>query len=161
MSIVIRLGKCTEDPRKLDKAANFESSNPVSVTADLKDSCSVMDPQFILSTQAVSLVNYNYIQVQSWGRYYYIQDIVTMPGSRVAIRCAEDVLTSNAADIKNLTGFVSRSESSKTPFVPNSSYHVQANRQCETIAFNRTPFVANYGTDQVYLLTVMGGVHGS
>ena len=157
MSIIIRVGVCTEDPRKLDKRPNFESSSPAEISVDVKDNCSIMSPQFILTAALVDLTQYNFLHVPSWGRYYYINDIVALTGSRVSIRCAEDVLTSNADQILGLSAYVVRSEQHKNAYLPNSSYHAQTNRQCETIPFNRTPFTANYGSDQVYLLSIMGG----
>lgn len=159
MSVNIRIGQCTEDPRKLDKRPNFESSTPTTIAADIKDNCSTMHPQLVLTASLVNLTQYNYLEIPSWGRYYYIDDIVVMTGGRVAVRCSEDVLTSNADQILTLTAFVQRSEQHKTPYLPNSDYNVQCNRQCETIPFNITPFRANYATDEVYLLTVMGGAH--
>jgi len=161
LAINIRIGICNEDPRKLDKRPNFESSSPVTVAADIKDSCSLSAPQFVLTASLVDVSKYNYIHVSAWhDRYYFIDDFVVMPGSRIMIRCSVDPLTSNADEILQLTAMVSRSESRKNKYLPNSNYHAQANRQCQTIPFDRTPFTANYATDQVYLLTVMGGSQG-
>lgn len=161
MAINIRLGISTEDPRKLDKRPNFESSNPVTVAADIKDSCSLNAPQLILTASLVDVSRYNYVHVAAWhDRYYFITDFVAMPGSRIMIRCRVDALTSNADEILQLTAYVARSESKRNAYLPDSNYHPMSSRNCETIPFNRTPFAANYATDQVYLLTVMGGVQG-
>lgn len=163
MSISIKIGSCTEDPRKLDKRQNFESSEPHTITVEIKDTCSIMRPDFVLISTNVQISGYNYIHVPTWGRYYFIDDIVTMPGYRTMIRCREDVLTSYADQISNLTGNVQRAESTslRNALVKDPGYNVQSNRQCETIPFNRTPFAANYATDQVYLLTVVGGTDTS
>lgn len=163
MSISIKIGTCTEDPRKLDKRQNFESSEPATITVEIKDTCSIMRPDFVLVSTNVQISGYNYIHVPTWGRYYFIDDIVTMPGYRTMIRCREDVLTSYADQISNLTGNVQRAESTslRNALVKDPGYNVQSNRQCETIPFNRTPFAANYATDQVYLLTVVGGTDTS
>lgn len=163
MSISIKIGTCTDDPRKLDKLPNFISSNPTEITVDVKDVCSIMRPEFVLITTNVDISQYNYVQVPAWGRCYYIEDITTMPGSRTAIRCREDVLTSYSDQIKLLTANIQRAESSalRNGLIRDTGYNVQANRQCETIPFNRTPFAANYSTDQVYLLTVVGGTDTS
>lgn len=163
MSLSIKIGSCTEDPRKLDKRPNFESSEPATITVDIKDTCSIMRPDFVLISTNVQISGYNYIHVPTWGRYYFIDDIVTMPGYRTMIRCREDVLTSYADQISNLTGNVQRAESTslRNALVKDPGYNVQSNRQCETIPFNRSPFAANYATDQVYLLTVVGGTDTS
>ena len=160
VAINIRLGICNEDPRKLDKRPNFEISSPVTVAADIKDSCSLNNPQFIFTASLVDVSRYNYIHVAAWhNRYYFIDDFVVMPGSRIMIRCSVDPLTSNADDILQLTALVSRSENQKSAYLPNENYHAYNTRACVTLPFDRTPFSANYSTDQVYLLTVMGGAH--
>lgn len=163
MSISIKIGTCTEDPRKLDKRPNFLASDPDTILVDIKDVCSIMRPQFVLITANVELSQYNYLEVPAWNRYYYIEDIITMPGYRTAIQCREDVLTSYADQIKGLTANIQRAESStlRNALIRDPGYNVQSNRQCETIPFNRTPFAANYATDQVYLLTVVGGTDTS
>lgn len=164
MALTIQIGNCTENPRKLDKMPNFLASNPVEITVDIKNSCSIMRPEFVLVSTAVDISHYNYLIVPSWnGRCYYIDDIVTMPGVRTAIRCREDVLTSNAAQIGDLLINVHRAEDAaiRNRYIHDSGYNVQANRQCETIPLNRTPFSANYSTDEVYILTVVGGTDTS
>ena len=161
MAITIRIGVCTEDPRKVDKRQNFEASVPAQISVEVKENCSIMHPQLILTSSLVQLSRYNYLHIPEWGRYYWIDDLIAMPGSRIEIRCKEDVLTSNADDILGLTAYAARSESRQSKMLYNSDYHLQQDRQCQTIAFNRTPFIANYATDRVYLLTVLGGTNNA
>lgn len=75
------------------------------------------------------------------------------------IQAAEDVLTSNAAAIAALQINVQRAEqrSAQNRMIRDGLLPIQANRQCETITFDRSPFSANYATDKIYLLTVLGG----
>ena len=96
MAITITLGTITVDQRTLDKRQNFTDSEPADISAKLKDNCSVMQPIFLLTASVVDIVNYNYCYVSDWGRYYFIRNVITMPGGRIELRCAEDVLTSNA-----------------------------------------------------------------
>ena len=159
MAIQIRLGTCTEDPRKLDKAPNFELSSPRSVTAQIKDNCSIMAPAFLLSASLVEISQYNFLHVPSWGRYYFIKNLIAVTGSQIMIQAAEDVLTSNAAAIAALQINIQRAEQSdaQNRMIRDGLLPLQANRQCETITFDRSPFSANYATDKIYLLTVLGG----
>lgn len=159
MSITIKIGSISVDPRTLDKTTDFSSSTPVEITAKVKDSCSVMNPRFILSASVVDLIEYNYCYVSDWGRYYYIDNMVTMPGGRTEIVCREDVLTSNVDAIKAMKINLARSTSQINTRITDGSRPAQANRQCETIAFNDCHLGANYASDIVYVLTVQGGAH--
>lgn len=159
MSISIIIGTCTEDPRKLDKRPNFAANAPRTITAQIKDNSSIMRPSLALSASIVDIANYNYLHVPSWGRYYYINNIIAATGAQIILQCAIDVLTSYADAIGDLTINLERVEQDRdhNRYITDPLLPRQANRQCETIPFNRTPFAANYATDQVYLLTVMGG----
>lgn len=159
MAISIQLGSVSVDPRTLDKRPSFTDSQPATVSAQIKDACSIMQPTFILTAAAVDLVGYNYLHVQSWGRYYFIRNIITMPGSRVELQCREDVLTSNAEEIKAMQINLARSTSQINTRITDGSRPAQANRQCETIAFKDCLLGANYDTDIIYVLTVQGGAH--
>lgn len=159
MSITIQIGTCTEDPRKLDKSANFAASEPVDVTAQIKDNCSIMHPTFILSATAINFATTNYLHVADWHRYYYIDNIVALTGARVEVRCSEDVLTSNADAIKGLRIRLHRAQNRENKKVLDPMRPSQVNRQCETIEFKNCQLGATYSTDHVYVLTVQGGAH--
>lgn len=158
--ITIKIGSISVDPRTLDKTTDFESSSPSSVTARIKDNCSVMNPRFILTAAVVDLINYNYCYVQAWGRYYYIDNMITMPGGRTEIVCREDVLTTNADAIKNLKISLVRSQAQPNKKMLDNFRPSQVNRQCETIEFkNCLVGSVNFDTDICYVLTVQGGAH--
>lgn len=161
MSISVQFGICTEDPRKIDKRSNFAGSSPINVSCTIKDNCSIQDPVFILATGSVNLSKYNYAYVAVWGRYYFIVDMNTMPGGRVAVKCVEDYLTSNADQILALSLYLDRTEEKEKSnvYLPDSRIPTEQRRQQITIDFNSTPFTANYAADTVYVLTVLGGAH--
>lgn len=159
MSVTIQIGTCTEDPRKLDKSANFIASDPADVTAQIKDNCSIMHPVFILSATAIDFASTNYLHVADWNRYYYIDNIVALTGARVEVRCSEDVLTSNADAIKGLKIRLHRAESRENKKVLDHLRPSQVNRQCETIKLKNCKLGANWSTDKIYVLTVQGGAH--
>lgn len=157
MAVSIQYGQCTADPRKLDKSTDFQGDSPV--TATIKDNCSIMTPDFIVSASIVDLATCNYLKCTTWSRYYYITDLVTMPGGRVMIRCSEDVLTSNAEQIKQLSLYLDRTQQkvNADKYLNDRRVPAELRRQCITLDFDKTPFTANYGSDTVYVLTVLGG----
>lgn len=158
MALTLRYGYVTADPRKLDKSAEF-LQHSTDISATVKENCSIMNPDFIVSASIVALQTCNYVQVPEWGRYYFVDDLYTMPGGRVAIRCHEDVLTSHASEIANLKLYLDRTqdESKRSKYLPDGSLPAETRRKCITLDFDSTPFRANYATDKVYILTVLGG----
>lgn len=162
MSITITIGSISVDPRTLDKRANFAASDPEDITAKLKDNCSIMQPVFLLTTGVVDIVNYNYCYVSVWARYYFIRNVVTMPGGRVELRCSEDVLTSNADEIKNIVGTVGRqqSEQMRDRWLQDPKMLQSSKIYTQNLHFSENPFTYGDGAlgDQVhYILSVVGG----
>lgn len=147
-------GTCGDDNRVVSK--NVQWGTPINCS--VYHECSIMNPIFLLEYSS-SLVNYNYLKVQSWGRYYYIVDITVAPGGRIYLTCSEDVLMSNKDEILSLKAYLIRSENKSNKLLKDNSFPVQTNRQLETYTFNRSPFTANYASDITYVLTVIGGDH--
>ena len=95
--------KNTDDKRKLNKTLSVQRS----VIADIKGTCSITAPTLILSYQGV---DFNYIFVPTWSRYYFVTDIAVTTGGRVEVRCKVDVLMSNIDEILNLNCLILRQE---------------------------------------------------
>ena len=161
MAISVQFGICTEDPRKIDKRSNFLGSSPVTIPCTIKDNCSIQNPILVVSPASINLSKFNYAHISIWGRYYFIVDMFTMPGGRVSIKCTEDYLTSNADQILALSLYLDRTADTEksNKYLPDSRIPTELRRQQRTIDFNMTPFTANYGSDVVYVLTVLGGAH--
>jgi len=155
--MTITTGVCTSDPRVLDKRPYFTDTR--SMTAQYKSAVNDQKPDIIISTADWPSVH-NYMQIGS--NYYYIRDYTRMPGGQTMLHCELDPLTSMADQIRDLNVTVIRQEHDTSGrLIIDQAYTYQANRQCQTLAFNRTPFTANYASDRVYLLTVLGGVDGA
>ena len=152
--LTITPGKCGDDNRVVSKNVEWGTA----INCSVYHECSIMSPVFLLEYNS-SLVNYNYLKVESWGRCYYIVDITVAPGGRIYLTCSEDVLMSNKDEILSLKAYLIRSENKPNKLLKDNSFPVQTNRQLETYAFNRSPFTANYTSDITYVLTVIGGDH--
>lgn len=163
MAISITVGTVSVDPRTLDKRSNFESSSTETIYVTIKDNCSIMQPVFVLTASAVDIISYNYLHVPDWGRYYFIKNIVTMPGTRIELICKEDVLTSNADAIKNIVGTVGRqqSERMRDKWLQDPKMLQSSKIYTENLHFSENPFIYGDGTavdPQIhYILSVVGG----
>lgn len=149
--LAIRLATCTCDNRVVDKTGSIIYA-PVYTNCDVYHECDVMNPTFLLAYNS-SIVNYNYLVVESWSRYYFITGVTVAPGGRIYISCKEDVLMSNKDEILELTAYASRSQSSQEHYLIDEKVP-----SLITIFRTHTTFDATFNdTGFNYLLTVKGG----
>ena len=154
----IQIGTVDADPRTLDKSALMRNVRTLQVQID--KNCNVKKPVFLLDIDGYNTAA-NYCYVQSWNAYYFLSEPVVMDGVRCTVTGTLDPLTTYADKIKNLTGYLVRTEDTarSNKFVHDPHMPTQENRKCRSYDFNRSPFTANYGNDAVYILTVIGGNH--
>ena len=139
------------DARVLDKTSFVTYGNPIG--CDVFHECSIMNPVFLIE-YFPAIVDYNYLKIESWGRFYYINDVTLAPGGRAYITCSEDVLMGNKDQILELVAYANRSESSTERYAVDG--------KIQSLIYNyRThiPFDGSFGTflGHQYLLTVKGG----
>lgn len=148
--LTITPGLCTCDNRVVDKT-NFVTFG-TGINCDVYHECDIMNPVFLLKYDS-GLVDYNYLYVQSWSRYYFINNATVAPGGRIYLTCSEDVLMSNKDDILNLTAYAHRSQSSQEHFLVDDKVPslVTTFRTHQTFGGSLTANTFNY------LLTVKGG----
>lgn len=121
--MTVDLLSTSDDPRTLDKTTTAIAS----LTAKPTENCSILSPRLIINyTAAASAANYMYIQ--DFGRYYFIDNITVSTGSELILSGSVDVLKTYSSEIKACEATVIRSESigkptiypdSKLPIVPN------------------------------------------
>jgi hypothetical protein len=130
------------------------------VSVQLHDTTDIKKPTFLLDVSAIS-PNANYCKCVLWNTFYFLGEPVIMDGVRCTVTGTLDPLTTYAEKIRDLSGYLVRTETDahKNRFINDAKRQAQTNRHCITYTFDRSPFTANYATDIVYLLTVIGGSH--
>ena len=156
----IQIGHVACDPRLLDKSGIFLGSSPRTVNAQIWKSCSIKSPDFLLAIDPYE-ISANYAYVPSWHTYYFLSEPVVMDGARCSVSGTLDPLTTYAAPIRALSGYLIRTADGEhaNELIRDNRYPAQANRQLQIYPFDASPFTANYASDLVYLLTVVGGDH--
>lgn len=91
--------------RKDDGTPEYIFNNVV-----LKDNCSITAPVIIINLKGDE-VNANYAYIREFNRYYFIDDIISLNNNLWELRMSVDVLMTYKDGIRNLRGFVERSES--------------------------------------------------
>ena len=80
------------------------------LTCIARGECSILNPEIEVELSSVPY-NANYMYIADFGRYYYIDEIVTVRTGLYRIRGTVDPLMSFATQIKACTGIVKRAES--------------------------------------------------
>ena len=145
----ITIGQTSDDRRKIQK--NFSGT---SLQVQLKQPCDLLHPIFVL-TWSNSYVHTNYLYAPDLGRYYYIDNVTLLTGSRAELHCSVDVLMSYAAEILNLDVYVTRNQAERNKLVVDDKYPAEIMSTLTTLKFNASPFNVSNGFNIV--MTVIGG----
>lgn len=102
----INLYKNSAEPNKVDKTA--ELSTVGTISGALRQECSLINPEIII--QYDKPPDFNYCYIANFGRYYYVENIVSMRQNlwRVRLRC--DVLMTYKTQILNLNARIARQQ---------------------------------------------------
>ena len=146
--MVIKLLKCNDDKRKLEKTF---IDRKVYDNANLKENTSVFEPTFIIRT---TILNFNYVYCEDWGKYYFVTNIAKTMGGLIEISCREDVLSTYSNELKKRSGYVVRQE------FQNSKYIIDNKKVTTTQRKTTHQTVGSIGnaSDAYISLTVSGGV---
>lgn len=106
--VVIKLNlifyKQAATPNRVDKTDYLTRVGDLG-NVQLKDTTELFTPTFILRTNPL-VYNSNYVYCSFTKRYYYIESIDALSGSRIAIHCKCDVLHTYRNEIKNSSGWI-------------------------------------------------------
>lgn len=91
-------------PNRVDKTDYLTRVGDLG-NVQLKDTTELFTPVFILRTNPL-VYNSNYVYCSFTKRYYYIESIDALSGSRIAIHCKCDVLHTYRNEIKNSSGWI-------------------------------------------------------
>lgn len=107
----------------------------VSFTGRLREECSIMDPVIIFEEPLTSFAGANYMTIESFGRSYFITEIISVTAALTEVHAHVDVLTSFATEIRANRGIVLRQESEWNLYLPDDVIRCYANPLIHTMAF--------------------------
>lgn len=120
----------------------------------LRSGSSLIDPVIIVEANAPGFHanGYNYCQVEEFGRYYYITNIVSINYTLWEIHCHVDVLMSYKEQIRAQKAIVARQEAQYNLMLDDGVFMCYQNPKIQTKLFsNPTPFET-----QEFVLVVAG-----
>lgn len=107
MSFNIKFYRYSGEPNKINK--NIGSSQRT-LPGTFKQSCDVMTPSILIQGDLSEFIQYNYMYIEPFDRYYFITDLVSVETNLVQINGSVDVLYSFKEGIlNNAAGMVCRS----------------------------------------------------
>ena len=104
----LNLFTCNAENERVDKTSFI--SNRFVMQGTLRDESSVIDPVIVIEKTNPAISNYNYMYIPEFGRWYYINDIVSVRNKIWEIHAHVDVLYTWGADIKNMEGIADKLE---------------------------------------------------
>lgn len=151
------------DPRKAVKSIGdvVHTVNNASIYRE----CSLMTPEFLIDySPVVAACNYLYAGVtisdETYGAYYFIKDRIVMPGGRMVVICAKDVLSTWWHKLKDCTANVIRNENTGIADIIDASMQATS-RTCVYASDLNDNVFESRPTGHCYMLTVIGGSHTS
>lgn len=123
----------------------------LTLTGTLRGECSIVDPIIEVSGSIEDYSGYNYIEIPSFRRKYFIRNITTIRTGLVSIECHCDVLSSFASAILDNYGIAKKSTNAWNLYLNDGTLKVNQ------YADYKTYYFPNGFTTQEFILAVAGG----
>lgn len=151
MTIKLYINKAEKN--RLDKSHYIELSN--TVTGTLREVTSLTDPVIRIETSSdgvtvAQLSNINYIYIEEFRRYYYVNEIKSIRNNMWELSCHVDVLMSYKYQLSNLDVILDRSSSDfnketydnqVAKFNANKRYKYWVFPACKPVGSGETPLI--------------------
>lgn len=147
MSFSIVIQQNTSEPERVDKRL----TDLLTLTGTLREQTSIIDPHFRVAASEAQLVGCNYVTVPSFGRSYFVRDIVSVRNGIMELVCHTDVLSSWKAALRANSAIIHKSENVWNLYLNDGSLQTYQVPKILT-----KPFPHGFTTQQ-YILSVAGG----
>lgn len=102
----------------------------------LREACSIIDPVIKFEDFTdFDITATNYCYIEEYGRYYYINNIVTITDKLYEIHCHVDVLKTYASGIRSNSAVISRQEKQYNLYLQDGVFKTYANPHYEIKQF--------------------------
>ena len=145
----IKLYKTSSPRKKLVK----DLTDGITLAGTLRGQTSIMSPS--LQIQDIAVIGYNYCFIPDFGRYYYINGINALRANLFELSLGIDVLMTYAAEIRNNTAIIDRTESGTTANVYIDNGTFVNTSKLETATYN---FSGGFNDTPEYILITAGGI---
>lgn len=147
MSLTVTLYNSSSPVEKIGKTLTSGGT----YSCSLKDTTSILNPVLIIRTSD-PVYNYNYLYIQEFGRYYFINDIKSVNNNVWEISAHVDVLETYKTAILANSAVIRRQTNKYNTYLNDPEWKTYAYEQIAAFKFPNTPF----SKDLKYILTVAG-----
>lgn len=98
-----------------NRVINKQITKVKDVAIELKSNVDFINPIVVLQTFD-GCENVNYLYIEEFKRYYFVNNILHLTGGRISLSCDVDVLMSNKSEILALSCIIDKQESSSSTF---------------------------------------------
>lgn len=149
----IYLYSCSAEVNRIDKR-NYLATEFI-LDGTLKDDSSIVNPIILVEkSDTLVSVKYNYMYINKFKRYYWIEDITSYRNNLWTIKAKCDVLMSFASDILNSKAIIDKTESGNLAnmYLNDGSFVMDSHKYNQIMKF---PNSLNENGE--YILIVSGG----
>ena len=149
----ISLFVCNAERNRVNKGAYL--SNRYVVDGNIKTATSVTNPIITISRSNFIPYMYNYMYIEEFARYYFIDDVVNVQNRVWEIQASCDVLYSFASDIGNSEAVIDKAENTNDAnlYLNDGSFITDVRKDIEVKEFS-----SGFNTNGSYVLICAGGV---
>lgn len=147
MPFNIVLQTSASEPERVDKSL----TDIATLSGELRDSTSIIDPVFLISGDLANYTGCNYLTVPSFGRSYFVRNIVSVRTGVIQISAHVDVLSSFKTQLRTNVGIIRKSERNWNLYLNDGSLQTFQYSDVNTI-----PFPYGFPNNKQYILAMAG-----
>ena len=107
----------------------------MTVSGVLRDTTSLQSPSIILNRNISDLINCNYVFIEDFNRYYYVNNITSVKQNLTQLDLSCDVLMSFKDDILKQTAIIKKQQENWNLYIDDGSFSAQQNSRLQVKAF--------------------------
>lgn len=120
MAFTVTFGTTSSEKRALTKNVSVVTS----ATGTLRNESSVINPTILVEKSAATLSGCNYMEISTFGRKYFITDVVAVSDKLSMVSGHVDVLSTYASQIRQNQAILSRSANNWNLYLNDGSFKV-------------------------------------
>lgn len=121
------------------------------LNGELKEDCSIIDPVIKIAADVSTMASVNYLYIASFGRYYFINNVISINNDICEVHAHVDVLSTYKDEIRAQRAVVSRQEKKWNLYLNDGVFKTYQNPYIITKAFS------SGFTSQHFVLSIAGG----
>lgn len=107
----------------------------IELTGSMREGSSIIDPTILVSGDLSVISSANYMEIEAFGRKYFITNIASVRASLIEISAHVDVLSTYANAIKENTAIIRKQENKYNLYLNDGTFRVYQNPIVATKTF--------------------------